>query len=111
MKIFGRYLLSPLFVRYADPGIFYSDKNSHLLVFRINSFYFHICPIDKSGGTCDTTSLIFQFGKKEWNKQLTLCWRPDVTHYNWNKQTYFAKSREKFKKQYGYYPGEKRETP
>lgn len=107
MKIFGRYFAFPIYVRFAEPGIFYSDKSRHFLTISVNSFYFHVCPIDRMGGTMDTTSLIFQLGTSTWSRQLTLCWRPDVTHYYWNKESYFAKKRELFKKQYGYYPGEK----
>jgi Uma2 family endonuclease len=91
MKIFGRCLVSPVFVwlnRYMES---YSTVHAS---FALNWY------IRRSSGTCDVTVLeIKMYWSEKLVMKLDLGWRPDVTWSNWNHDSYLAFKKRQWDKQ------------
>jgi hypothetical protein len=98
MKIGKRTFLSPLFIAFGDPGVWSSES---LVDLKIGQYRIRILYPSKMSGTCDTTTWYVEFRKGNIVKQLRVCWRLDVTHQHWNKESYFKKKRAQYEKKYG----------
>jgi hypothetical protein len=59
------------------------DTEECRFYFRFFGLFVRALPVEKWGGTTRSTvyHLQFRFGKKE--RELSFCWRPDLTHYYW----------------------------
>lgn len=87
-------LLSPILIRWGSPGSF-SDPFHCLILFKIGRYLIKIPNISRVGGTMRTISIAIQFGTiskverfQELKRELSICWRPEVTWYYLHKTSY-----------------------
>jgi len=95
MKIGKRHFIFPILIK--SGSMTYTQRS--LFVLKIGSFTFRILPILRMSGSCDTTTVTFEFSRQDRPKQFWICWRPDVTHREWNSKSYFAKKTKQYEKQ------------
>ena len=82
MKIFNRYFASPILIRHKkDWGVIMGNPEKDC------PFYFRILPIRRMGGTYNTTTYCAQWAFGGIRKELSICFRFDVTRSYWNKLT------------------------
>jgi len=83
MKIFGKPLISPVFIHRTSTH--YGDKPDLSFRWRNSS----------SAGTTAVHAFTFEISTPKNKWQMTFCWRPEVTMYNWNEKRFCKKTKIK----------------